>query len=471
MIQEKISNDFRSDNVIQNIDIIKGYFEKKGAICATHENDVYQYSYNDQIRNEESTILCSFNLKEEKAQIKLTVDIDNESVEYEIDILLEKIFADLMKILMGGKERYVIRVYGRYYLINPLTAKHTFNWKNKINLIFYNIPERHKIYNIGNITTCPKEQVLFCDIEVSAYNLSAARSIAYNLFLEFTSLLSVLLDLMIEPYTSRENFLLVDTPDGYCTEFIGTFASNGIDDAELNLLVFDNMNGLVAIDEKEKMILNNYWTLSSNNGSVTQSSYNEVLEKVFKNRTFEKFRKQYEIKEINKEITYCNLLPEIVSEHCSFFRKVVYFEEENETQYNCFLNACKLYNYALQAFLQNPTVGLSYFVASIEALSKTEKTENYIKVATSDMDKFVNFCNNYYNNDDFDENFYKYLYGKIRSGHFHSGEFHFFEHNCNFDLSLNNVFLQMQNKLLRARCELRIIFINWIKRNIFKEDI
>lgn len=467
MIREKISNDFKSNNVVQNIDIIKGYFEKKNAICSVNNDLTYEYLYIDKLKDNEINISCSFSLKEIQAKIVLTVDVSEEYSIYEVDGILDRIFADIMKILFGGENRYVIRVYGRYYLSRTLDLNDTFKWKNNINLISYTIPNRDLVYNIDGITVCPKEQVLYCDIEVNAYNLSAARSMAYNLFLEFISLLSVLLDLGIEPYTTKENILLLDQKiDFNKYDFLGTVGSNGIDDTELNLFVFDNMNGLIAINEKGEMVLNNYLNISANNVTITQTSYNEALERIFKDREFKKQKKQYKCESISDELIFYNLHPEIVSEHCSFFRKVVVFEKEHEKQYKNFYNACKLYNYAHYAGANNPTAMISYFIASIEALSKSENTEDYLKEVNSDMDKFTRFCKKYFLENDFDDKFIKYIYGKIRSGHFHSGESHFFEYDCNFDLCFDNDFFKMKDIFLRARSELRKVIINWIRINI-----
>lgn len=474
MIREKISHDFKSQNVFQNIDGIKGYFERNGAICTTTDSSTYEYVYKHNFKDKISTLLCSFNLKAENAEIKLTANVDNEENSiYEIDDLLNKLFADLMIILFGGKEKYVIRVYGRYYLASPLKLNNTFNWKVNINLMSHLIPGREQVYNIDGITVCPKEQIMFSDIEVNAYNLSAARSIAYNLFLEFIALLSVSLDLGFEPYTTRENILLFDQKTGQNSyNFVGTVASNGIDDQELNLFVFDNMNGLIAINEKTEMVLNNYLNISFNDTVVTQSSYNEILDNIFRQRKFVKHKNQLKHGEISEDIMFYNLSSGIVTEHCSFFRKVVAFEKTNKVEYDCFLNACKLYNHAHCSCSMNPTAMLSYFIASVEALSKSEKSREYMQQATSDMDRFTSFCERYYtcSKNEFDKKFYKYIYGKIRSAHFHSGESCFFEYNCNLDLSFNEDFFQMQNLLLRARMELRSIIIRWVKVNILKSD-
>ena len=471
MVREKISRDFKSENVRQNLEAIKGYFEKNGATCYAKDALSYQYTYISKYHNKDFNILCCFDIRDENAEIKISADINEEDSIYEIDNLLDNLFADLMRILFGGKTKYVIRVYGKYYLRKALELNETFNWKNRINLISYEIPGRYQVYDIDKITSCPKEHVLYCDIEVSAYNLSSARSMAYNLFLEFTSLLSVLLDLGIEPFTTRENVLLLDYPiEGNLCNFNGSIGSNGIYDDELDILVFDNMNGLVAIDESGKMKLSTYINVGYSGNVVTQSSYNEVLENIFKDRDIKSYKKQYKKGKISKEITFYNSQLELVSEHSSFFRKIFRFENENSKEYMYFLNACQMYNFAHCACFMYPTAMISYFIASIEALSKTETTKVNLSESKSDMDRFVCFCKKYYTLiDNFDEKFYRYIYGKIRSGHFHSGESQFFEYNCNFDLSFEGDFFKMRDIYLRIRSELREIMINWINANIFNQ--
>lgn len=470
MIREKISSDFTSENVIKNINIIKTYFEKRNATCSMSEKDIYQFIYKDRLKNQEKNIICDINLKEEKAKIKISSDIQEDDSVYEMDDLMNYLYADLMKILFGGENRYVVRVYGSYYLAEPLDFCDTFNWKNNINLIAYKVEGRDTVYNVDSITVCPKEQMLYCDVEVYAFNLSAARSMAYNLFLEFTTLLSVLIDIGIKPFSTKENLLLMDRRiSSNVYNFAGTVASNGFDDEELGIFVFDNMNGLIAISDSGQMITNNYLSMSANGVVVTQSSDNIVLEEKFKNRVLKKIKKKYEIKAMNDEITSYNSYPEIVSEHCSFYRKVVSFEKEHEREYKNFYNACKLYNYAHCIGDENPTVMISYLVASVEALAKTENNDDYQKQCCSDMDRFVSFCKKYYLNENFDEKFLKYLYGKIRSGHFHSGVFSFLEYDCNLDLSFESEFFELEDIFMQARSKLRKVVLAWIRKNILNQ--
>ena len=106
--------------------------------------------------------------------------------------------------------------------------------------------------------------------------------------------LSVLLEIGIEPYNTRENIVLADIPNdvgnGSYTLY-GTVVSSGFDDTELNLFVFDNMNGLVAVDDENRMILNDYNFLGAENGFITSSSYNKELDDIFRKREIDKSKR------------------------------------------------------------------------------------------------------------------------------------------------------------------------------------
>lgn len=468
IIIEQSNCNFKTNRIIDNLDSIKGYFEKKNALCSMNEENVYQFYYNERIGGDEKKVSCNINLKEDNAIIKLSTIISDEDSEFEARAVLSNLFSDLGTNLLQGENRYVIRVYGHYYSQKPFNLHHTFKWKNNVNIYSYIVKNRNTIYDIENLTKCPKEQILYCDIEVYAYNLSSARSMAYNLFLEFITLFSVLIDRNIEPISSKENVLLLDQQiygDNY--SFIGTIGSNGFDDSELDILVFDNMTGLIAIDESNKLIKNNYSYIHNNKVSLTHSSENKVLENKFKDREFKKLKNKLKKENINDKISYYDVCPEIVSEHVTFYRKVMAFEKNYEEKYNRFYNACKLYSYAHFMGYKSATIMISYLVASIEALSKTEANDEYQKKCKSDIDRFIQFCKNYSDNDSKDdEKFLRYLYGKIRSGHFHSGEFSFLEYNLNLDLSFSNEFFQQHKIFIDARTKLREIFINWIRKNI-----
>lgn len=472
MIKEKENNNFLSINIKKNLNVIKAYFEKKNAICQNFEEDIYEYTYEDKFRSTNIKIACYFNLKQDKALIRISSVFQEDESTYEIEDLFNRIFSELFQILLEGDEKYVVRIYGSYFLEKPLQFHNTFKWKNNLNIYTHTVRGREYTYNFERFTVCPKEQILYCDIEVNAYNLSAARSLAYNLFLEFTTLLSVLLDIGIQPFTSKENVVLVDVlGENNSFKFYEMPGSGGIYDEQLDIFIFDNMNGVIGIKDSGELIANEYTYISTNDTVLTKSFYNEILDDKFKTNNLENLKTVCKKGEINESITFYNTYLELVSEHVGFYRKVIRYECEHRKEYASFYNACKLYNAAHCMNTQSATVMLSYLVASIETLAKIENNGDYTK-NRSDMEKFLAFCEKYYKNECeiFDKDFVKYLYGNIRSGHFHAGEFSFMEYECNFDLSMDSDFFGMQNIFIRARKLLRRIFIKWIKANILSYE-
>jgi len=343
----------------------------------------------------------------------------------------------------------------------------------KVNISSLKLPDREKVYNVEELTVCPKEQLLFFDIEVQAYDVSAGRSLAYNAFLEFVSFLAVLLDIGFKPFQTEENLLLLDQhvyADNY--KFYSTVGSKGFDDTELNILVYDNLNGLIAVDANGQLIKNEYISITvpeSSNGIsvVTRAKYNEKLENIFKKRAIEDVKKSYPSQKIDKELCFYNSSPSILTSHIKFFRKIKVFEANEKEKYLYFLHACKMYNLALTVCSNEPTMLIAYLISSLDILSKTEKSCEYLKEGKSDMDKFLLFSKQYWDDKDFDKKFFQYLYGNIRSGHFHSGEFKFFEYNLTLSQSFNMSFFEIQQEYyIRAKKEIRKIFINWIEKNV-----
>lgn len=88
-----------------------------------------------------------------------------------------------------------------------------------------------------------------------------------------------------------------------------------------------------------------------------------------------------------------------------------------EPQTTAFDNCALLYQLALNAGRYMPTVQLSYLVASIDALSKAEKTHR----------DFGSFIRHYSNATHSIEHLINFMHNSVRSAHFHAGEFPFGE--------------------------------------------
>ena len=110
---------------------------------------------------------------------------------------------------------------------------------------------------------------------------------------------------------------------------------------------------------------------------------------------------------------------------------------------------------SLTAGQYEPTLMLAYMVNSVECLAKSEdKNKSFSEFMKKYLDK------------EYDKELVDFLYGNLRSGHFHSGEMFFTEYNIKLDISLEKGFFKMQNIFNKGRSILRKALINWVKINI-----
>ncbi|MSR92527.1 hypothetical protein [Inconstantimicrobium porci] len=89
-------------------------------------------------------------------------------------------------------------------------------------------------------------------------------------------------------------------------------------------------------------------------------------------------------------------------------------------------------------------------------------------MAKSEQIGFSDFMKKYLK-DEYEAKFCDYLYS-IRSGHFHSGEMFFLEYDLNLDITLDYNFIEIRNRLSKSLYLLRKAFVQWIEKNIIKED-
>lgn len=446
-----------------NKDILKSYFSKKGAVVTILSQDKYEFSFTDSLKNKDIYNITTVNFNENS--IKFETRSDSVFNKYELDHYLTSTSSDLFAQFLSGQNKYTIRMYLQYTSLKPITQEVVFKFYNNFKISSFIKPET-PYFHADTITSSPQEQILMVDLEVNAFDVTSARTIAYNKIKEFYSFLSVLLDLGIQEFASKRFFTLVDENP---TSFICIDADKGFHDSELDLFVYDNLNGLIAFNEKNEMILNkNLSFTGSNNSTSVLCEYNDYLDKIFKNHKIKSKNNIVPVGKLNKNMNFYNSDISIVSECITFFRKLKeYREMESECDYNFVYNAAKLYNKALSTFENEPTMMISYLVASIEALSKVERKHDYYKKEQGDMNKFVAFCKEYSEPDMFDEDLLKYLYGDIRSAHFHAGEFKFFEYNLDLNQSLSNAFFEFRDNIyIKGHECLRGIFINWINSNL-----
>lgn len=476
MITEKNFSNFNISfsTIPNNLDVLKSFFEKRNAACIVRstEKDVYSFDYSDSFHSKDLHVTVQFNLQDfSRPSILIRIIWDDLLNSYDIDDYVNHLFAQIYLKLMEGPTRYVVRIYAKYYSAQTQNLNFSFEWGDKIKVTPYHIEGRDETFSADDaVTNSPHEQMLFFDLEVYAVNITSARTLAYNRAKEVFAYFAVLFDLGISEFLS-EQVLALDYVDEE-QQFFGFATNKGFYDNELDLLVFDNLNGLVAINEDNSMRLNEYEWLSfllddEVQSTLIKSNDNPQLEVLFKNREVSFQNNIIEQSDLVKNITFYNTPLKITSAHLSFFRKLKTFETNHFEKFKRFRNACKMYNKALTVCSNEPTMLISYLIASLEALLKMEEEEDYLKHIKGDMNKFLEFTKAYFSDEEsYDRNYFKYLYGRIRSGHFHSGEFKFLEYNTLLNHSLSSEFINARNDYLKYKMHIRDIFINWIERNI-----
>ncbi len=459
------------------MDAMKSYFEKRGATCSLdHSNpNVYQFSFQDIFHKKEITVNVQFNLKKsENPSLKIKIVNDELINAYDIEDYSNQLFAQIYMKLMEGPTKYIVRIYAKYFSQESQDMEFTFDWRNKIKVTPLKFDGRDMNFDADTITSSPHEQILFFDVEVFAVDVTSARTLAYNLAKEVFAFLAVLVDIGIDEFQSEQVILLMDERiDWDEVTFNTTSMNKGFYDKELDLFVFDNLNGLVAVDNQGQMVFNSYLTttFSGDNGNeqtVVISKDIPELDEIFKNRVFVPSRNEFLQGGLNKEINYYNSKINMLTSHIKFFRKLRAYEATNKDCFERFSNACKLYNKALSVCANEPTMMSSYLIASIEALLKIEVKMDYLKDSKSDMHRFLAFAEKYLEKDRFEKDYFKYLYGTIRSGHFHSGDFKFLEYNVLLNQTMNNDFIEARNDHIKIRKYIREIFINWVEMNILE---
>lgn len=453
------------DLLSSNFDRLKKYFSIKNSINSRISPKKFEFKYIDEIKNNKILNIVTIDL--ELNNLKFEVSTEKDINEFELESHLNSNCNDLLTELLFGTSKYTVRIYLQYTNYKPLDESVIFNFENTIKIYGYKMPKNGGFYADDNMISCPREQILFSDIEVSAYDILSARTIAFNKILEFSSFLAVLIDVGIGPFCSKcfPALNIVNRQGiGYGD------CDKGFYDEELDLIVYDNLNGLIAIDEDGKMVFNENFSLSVPGSDINTSicNYNKYLDNIFKDHEIIKSKNKLNRGTIKKDIHYYNNNIHMVNEHISFFRKLKNYKDENkDCNYKFLYNAAKLYNKSLLIFQNEPTMMISYLVASIETLSKTEKSADYYKQISNDMNKFIAFCKKYSDENEYNESLLRYLYGDIRSSHFHSGEFKLFEYECELNPYLDSNFFESRQKIyLEGHTYLRSIFINWINKNI-----
>lgn len=390
-----------------------------------------------------------------KIELSVETEDSGDTTNYELDLKLfyhEEIKGRLLDAVNKKKSKFTLRNYKIIYNTTPIYGYYEFNGDYKIAFHTLNIIPKDE----------PMTEHIVCfDIELEERNFERARSLANNTVSEFCNFLSVLLDIgFYEPTSKFMNFIR--------TKYIGTqkclFGERfrtAFYDPELKLIIKDNMNGLCPEKEVEKCnFMNGYFSINPNNGpQLVQMKTGNVssIEETFSSHRIYKIKErmkntdEYQ-EEIDAEIHYSNQPIKIPRQIRNYFRGIDKYKKQDTEKYKYFRNACRLYNKSKVLGTDDASIEISFMVASIEVLSKTE----------GDIG-FTNFVMKY--NSDATREELDSLYG-IRSKLFHAGSFSFFEFEFDVNPFSDPLYFEFQRKYVLYKSILRKTFVNWISSGI-----
>lgn len=390
-----------------------------------------------------------------KIKLDLEPEDTNDTTNYEMDLKLfyhEEVKGRLLDAVNKKKSKYTLRNYKSIYNTTPIYGYYEIHGDYKIAFHTLNIKPKDEPLT---------EHIVCFDIEVEERNFEMARSLANNIIAEFCNFLSVLLDISFyEPTSKFMNFVT--------TKYIGTkkclFGERfrtAFYDPELKLFIKDNMNGLCPEKEVEKgNFMNGYFSINPNNGyQLFQMQTGDIssIEKTFSTHRIYKIKErinnaeEYQ-EEIDIQLHFSNQPIKIPRQIRSYFRGVDKYKKQSSEKYMYFRNACRLYNKSKILGMNEASIEISFLVASLEALSKTEGNMG-----------FTNFVIKY--NSDATREDLDSLYG-IRSKLFHTGSFSFFEFDFDVNPYSDPLYFEFQRKYILYKSILRKSFINWILSNI-----
>ena len=340
----------------------------------------------------------------------------------------------------------------RSYNSYPIKGSYSFNLKN-CNLVFHTI-------GYGERAEPLTEQIVAFDVKIKTANIQEARARAYNIVADFTSYLSVLLDIgFYEPQSIYRNFVRLSHNAHYQREISHERFRTSFIDGELGIVIKNNMNGLTTLDDVKKGENFDSGVISikfphNNDVSLIQTYGNtKHIEEVFEKHRLEKipkFQPEY-AEEIMEDLFIFGqkiLIPKCIRE---YFRGISNLEDKKKKY---FRNSSRLYNISKSIGVNVSSLQIALLVASVESLAKAEGL-NYSEFVKE-------YCQSV-NKSDVDEMY------EIRSKLFHSGEFSFFEFDISMNPYLNPIFEDLSEKYMEYRRIVRKTIITWIVRNVLNQ--
>lgn len=390
--------------------------------------------------------------------IKLGIyQYENNVIDYEMDTKLYyyeniDIYKSIQEIRSKNKDPKTVRIYKLVYNSYPIKGTYSFNLKN-CKLLFHTI---NYIEREEPLT----EHIVAFDVKLNAMDIQDARAKAYNIVADFTSYLSVLLDISFyEPQSVYRNFVRL-SHDQYYNRLISSerYRTSFID-RELDMVIKNNMNGLTTLDDVIKGENFDSGAISikfpNDNDRSWIGNYGNIkhVEEVFEKHRLERVpqsQPEYTEDIIEDSFIYGQkiLIPKCIRE---YFRGIDNLEDKKKKY---FRNSSRLYNISKLMGVNESSLQIALLVASTESLAKAEglSYSEFVK-------KYCCFANKR----DIDEMY------EIRSKLFHSGEFSFFEFDLSMNPYLNPMFEHLSEKYEKYRKIIRKAIITWIVGNVMND--
>ena len=363
------------------------------------------------------------------------------------------IYRSIQEIRSENDTPKTVRIYKLMYNSYPIKGTFSFNFKN-YNLIFHTIPAKERYEPLT-------EYIVAFDVKIKTANIQEARAKAYNIVSDFTSYLSVLLDIAFyEPQSVYRNFVRLSYNTYGEREILHERYRTSFIDKELRLVVKNNTNGLSTLDDVKKGENFDNGVISikfpyEHNVNLIQNCGNiQHIEEVFKRHRLEKVPK--ESPEYTEKIMEDLFIPgqKILIPKCirKYFSGIDRLEEKKKKY---FRNSSRLYHLSKLIGINESSLQIALLVASIESLAKADDL-NYSEF----VKKYCQFASK----GDTDEMY------EIRSKLFHSGEFSFFEFDISMNPYLSPVYEDLSFKFVEYRKIARESIINWIKNKVLNQD-
>lgn len=448
---------------INVVDLVKHILNNKCEVIKTHKKDnghiIVTADFADYIRNNKAKMNLVLEYDEETIyEVKLgTYQCENDLVDYTMEMTVYyyenlNIYRFIQEIRSENDTPKTVRIYKLMYNSYPIKGTYSFNLAN-CKLMFHSI-------GFGERTEPLTEQIVAFDVKIKSSNIQEARAKAYNIVADFTSYLSVLLDVSFyEPQSIYRNFVKLSYNAYYQRDLSHERFRTSFIDTELGLVIKNNMNGLTTLNDAKKGenfdsgVISIKFPDNKDVNFIETYGNTKNVEEVFEKHRLEKIPKSQAeyAEEIMEDLFIYGqkiLIPRCIRE---YFRGIDNLED---TKKKYFRNCSRLYNISTLIGMDVSSLQIALLVASIESLAKAEglNYSEFLKKYCQSADK-----------SDVDEMY------EIRSKLFHSGEFSFFEFDISMNPYLNPIFEHFSEKYTKYRKIIRKTIITWILRNVINQ--